>query len=136
VVEVLPGQDGPERPSALHPVDRTDATTLGAHAELWRLGHLDLGDQPAGCRIPSGELDAGRLSDQTAPAVAPDEVVRRYDWPSDSATSTPVSPCANPVTSRLRWIGTASSPTQPGQDALDVVLPQREPVVVPGGGSR
>jgi hypothetical protein len=39
----------------------------------------------------------------------------RSDWPSDSSTSTPVSPCAKPVTSRPRWIGTASSPTQPAR---------------------
>src|SRR5437762_13677837 len=40
------------------------------------LGQLNLGDQGARRRLPSGELDAGRLADHAAPSVAPDEVVR------------------------------------------------------------
>jgi hypothetical protein len=40
------------------------------------LGHLDLGDQAAGRRIPPRELDPGCLADQAAPAVAPDEIGR------------------------------------------------------------
>src|SRR5438445_320042 len=35
--------------------------------------------------------------------------------PSDSSTSTPVASCTNPVTSRSRWSGTWSSPTQPAR---------------------
>jgi hypothetical protein len=45
-----------------------------ADAQFRFLGHLHLGDQAAGRRIPPGELDAGRLPDQTAPSVAPDEI--------------------------------------------------------------
>ena len=55
VFEVLFGQYDPYRPSVLHPAD---ATTLGAHVELRLLVHVDLGDQPAGRRIPPGELDS------------------------------------------------------------------------------
>src|ERR1700738_3882822 len=62
----------PYSPCVLH---RADATTL-AHAEVRLLLHLDLGDDPTRCRVPPGELDAGRLSDHAASAVAPDEVVR------------------------------------------------------------
>jgi len=40
------------------------------------LGHLDLGDQSAGRRIPPGELDAGCLADLAASSAAPDEIFR------------------------------------------------------------
>ncbi len=68
-------QHDPVRPSARLPVDGTDATTLGAHADLRLLVHLDLGDHVAGRRVPPGEVDAGRLADHAAPSVAPDEVL-------------------------------------------------------------
>ena len=80
-------------------VDRADATAFAAHADLGLLVHLDLGDHPAGRGVQSGEIDAGLLADQTASSVAPDEVPRARDRPSDSSTSTPVSSCAKPVTS-------------------------------------
>ena len=47
-----------------------------ADAQFRLLGHLDLGDQAARCRIPPGELDAGCLADQAASSVAPDEILR------------------------------------------------------------
>jgi hypothetical protein len=53
-----------------------DALVIAAEAPLRLLGHLDLGDQAARCRIPPGELDAGGLPDQTASSVAPDEIFR------------------------------------------------------------
>src|SRR5207237_9188942 len=71
----LPEPD-PERPSALQPVDGTDATTLAAHADLRLLIHLDLGDQPAGRGIQPGEVDTGCLADQAASSVAADEKLR------------------------------------------------------------
>src|SRR5215211_1316331 len=76
VFDELFGQDDPVRLSALRRVYGTDATTLAAHAEHRLLVHLDLGDQVAGCRTPPGEPDAGRLADQAASSVAPDEVFR------------------------------------------------------------
>ena len=53
-----------------------DAVGVAAQAPFRLPGHLDLGDQVAGCRIPPGELDARRFTDQTASAVAPDEILR------------------------------------------------------------
>src|SRR5687767_9619389 len=53
-----------------------DAEGVVADAQSRLLGHLDLGDQAARGRIPPGELDAGRSTDQTASSVAPDEIVR------------------------------------------------------------
>src|SRR4029079_11999784 len=59
----------------LLPVDRTDAASLGSHADLGPFAHLDLGDHPARRRVPTDEGDAGDLADDTAPSVAPDEVL-------------------------------------------------------------
>jgi len=53
-----------------------DALVIAAEAPFRLLGHLDLGDQAARCRIPPGELDAGGLPDQTASSVALDEIFR------------------------------------------------------------
>ena len=53
-----------------------DAKGSAVDAQWRLLGHLDLGDQVAGCRIPAGELDAGRFTDQTASSVAPHEIFR------------------------------------------------------------
>ena len=54
-----------------------DAEGVAADAPFRRLlGQLGLGDQVAGCRIRSRELDAGGLADQTASAIAPDEILR------------------------------------------------------------
>src|SRR5215210_6247645 len=53
-----------------------DALVIAAEAPFRLLGHLDLGDQAARCRIPPRELDAGCLTDQAASSVAPDEIFR------------------------------------------------------------
>ena len=87
----------------LHPAEGMDAEGIAVDAPFRRLGHLDLGDQVAGRRIRSRELDAGGLADQTASAVAPDEILRPQRLAvADSSTSTPVSSCAKPVTSMPR----------------------------------
>jgi len=44
VFDLLLEQYDPVRPSTLLPVDGTDTTALGAHADLRLLVHLDLGD--------------------------------------------------------------------------------------------
>ena len=76
VVEPRLSNDDPVGPSTLFPVDGTDAAPLGAHADLRLLVHFDLGDHPTSRGIQAGEVDASGLSDQTAPAVTPDEVLR------------------------------------------------------------
>jgi hypothetical protein len=60
----------------LHLAEGMEAKGVAMDAQFRLLGHLDLGDQAAGCRIPPAELDAGCLTDQTASSVAPDEIVR------------------------------------------------------------
>ncbi len=62
----------PYAPGVLH---RADTTAL-TQAELGLLFHLDLGDDPTRRRIPAGKVDAGRLADHAAAAVAADEVER------------------------------------------------------------
>ena len=63
----------PVRPSRLSPWMPTASRRM-PHRRL--LGHLDLGDQVAARRLAAGEIDAGRLADDAAPAVAADEVRR------------------------------------------------------------
>ena len=96
------------------------------------LGQLDLGDQVARRRIPSGELDAGCLADQAAASIAPDEVlrpsrpaVRQHDV--DAGVVLRETGDLDAVVDRHLQF---ADPV--GQDALDVVLQQPEHVVVPG----
>ena len=81
------GHDDPKRPLVLvdhlavadlvlQPADAMHARVITASAQLRLLGHLDLGDQIAPRRIPSGELDAGCSTDDAASSVAPDEILR------------------------------------------------------------
>jgi hypothetical protein len=55
-----------------------DAEGIAVDAQFRLLGHLDLGDQAARRRIPSGELDAGYLPDQAASSVTPDQIFRPH----------------------------------------------------------
>jgi hypothetical protein len=109
-----------------------DAERVAADAQFRLLGHLDLGDQVARRGIPPGELDAGRFPDETAPSVAPDEVVRpqrlavgELDVDAGVVLCEPGHVAA--AMDRHRELIDPA-----GQDALDVLLPQPEPVVVPG----
>ena len=133
VFDLLFLQHDPERPSALHPVDGTDATALGAHADLRLLVHLDLGDHPAGRGIQPGEVDAGGLADQAASSVAADEVLR-----SERRVAGQLDIDAGVVLREAHHLAATKDRnpelTDPvGQDALEVALPERKPVVVAGG---
>src|SRR5918995_2719098 len=97
------------------------------------LGHLDLGDQGAGRRIPPGELDAGGLPDQTASSVAPDEIFRSQrlavgELDVDAGVVLRETRHFTSTIDRHRQLAYPA-----GQYALDVVLPQPEPVGMPGG---
>ena len=136
--DVLFGHHDPHRvdhlPSDLvHPAEGMDAEGVAADAPLRLLGHLDLGDQAARRRIPAGELDAGCLADQAASAVAPDEILRpqRLAVGQLDVDAGVVLREARHLTSAIDRHRQLADPA--GQDALDVVLPQPEPVVVPGG---
>jgi hypothetical protein len=117
----------------LHLAQRMDAEGCAAHAQCRLFGHLDLGEQAAGRRIPAGELDAGCFADHAAPSVAPDEVFRpqrmavgHLDVDAGVALRE-----ARHLTSAIDRHRQLAGPA--GQDALDVVLPQPEPIGVSGG---
>ena len=117
----------------LQPAEGMDAEGVAADAPFRLLGHLDLGDQAARRRIPPGELDAGCFTDQTASSVAPDEILRpqRLAVGQLDVDAGVVLRETRHLTSAIDRHRQLADPA--GQDALDVVLPQPEPVVVPGG---
>ena len=142
--DVLFGHHDPHRPAfrvdhlavadlVLHPAEGMDADGVVADAPLRLLGHLDLGDQVARRRIPPGELDAGCLADQAASSVASDEILR----PQRLAVGQ-LDVDAGVVLRETRHLTSAIDRHRQlvdpaGQDALDVVLPEPEPVGMPGG---
>ncbi len=117
----------------LHLAQGMDARGSAADAQFRLLGHLDLGEQAARRRIPAGELDAGCFADQTASSVAPDEIFRpqRLAVGQLDVDAGVVLREARHLTSAIERHRQLADPA--GQDALDVVLPQPEPVGVPGG---
>ena len=110
-----------------------NAQSVVADAPFRLFGHLDLGDQAARGRIPSREVDAGRLTDQTAPSVASDEIFRpqRRTAGQVDVDAGVVLRDARHLTSAIDRYGQLAGPV--GQEALDVLLRQREPVGMPGG---
>src|SRR5262245_57503232 len=110
-----------------------DANGVVAEAPFRLLGHLDLGGQPAHRWIPSSKLNAGCFTDQTPSPVAPDEIIR----PQRLAIRQ-LNIDAGVVLRKTRHFTSPSDRHRQladpfGQDALDVVLPQRAHVVVPAG---
>ena len=93
-------------------------------------GHLGLGNQVADGRIPPREVDAGFLADQAAAAVASDEVLRPQrtavgQLDVDAGVVLGEARHLTPAIDRHRQLVDPG-----GEDALDKVLRQREPVVV------
>jgi hypothetical protein len=110
-----------------------EAKGSAAHAQLRLLGHLDLGEQGARRHIPPWELDAGCLTDQTASSVAPDEILRPQRLAAgqrDVDAGVALRKAGHFAFSMDRHRQLVDPA---GQDALDVVLPQPEPVGMPGG---
>jgi hypothetical protein len=129
---MLFGQYDPEWPTALHPIDRTDAATA-PHADLRLLVHLDLGDHPAGRGIQPGKVDARRLADHAAPAVAADEILRperRVPGDVDGDAVVVLNEAHHLAATKDR----NPELTDPiSQYRLELALPKREHVVVAGG---
>ena len=71
----LLGQHDSGRRAILHLADPVAAARILVKPPFRLLGRLGFGDQPARRRIPSGERDAGRLANEAAAAVAPDEIL-------------------------------------------------------------
>ena len=119
--------------SILQPGEGLDANSVAAEAPLRLLVHLDFSDQAARCRLPPRELDAGCFTDQTASSVAPDEICRpqRVAVGQLDVDACVVLRETGHLTSAVGRHPQLADPA--GQYALDEVLPQPEPVVVPGG---
>ncbi len=107
---------------------------VAVDTELGLNAHLDLGEQRARRRVPTGEVDAGGLADE--------DCGRRRSRPGTGlATVAPAGQLdidAGVVLSEAGdarvsyWIGTRSSATQPARMPLDVALPQPEAIRVTG----
>jgi hypothetical protein len=97
------------------------------------LAHFDLGHEVAQRRIGAGELDAGGLAHQAAAAVTADQIVCAQGLAVGERQVD-----AGLVLREARHLQVSidrhSELFDPaGQDALDMALPQCEPVSVPGG---
>jgi hypothetical protein len=117
----------------LHLAEGVRAGGSAVDAQFRFLGHLDFGEQAARRRIPARELDPGCLADQTASFVAPHEILRPHraavgKLNLDAGVGLHEACHLTSAVDRDRQLVDPA-----GQDALDVLLPQAEPVVVPGG---
>jgi hypothetical protein len=98
-----------------------------------RVGDLDLGEQIARRWIPPGKLDACCFADHAASPVAPHEIPRPQELAAchlDVDTGAVLGDIRH-LTSAIERYPQLVDPA--GQYALDVVLPQRESVGMPGG---
>src|SRR5260221_7033735 len=128
--DVLLARHHPHALPILESAEAMDALAIMADAPLRLAGHLDLGNQVAGGRIPPREVDTGFLADQAATAVASDEGFR----PQRTAASQ-LDGDAGVVLGKARHLTTAIDRYRKlvdpgGEYALDALLPQREPVAV------
>ena len=112
---------------------RVRARGRATDAQFRLLGHLDLGEEAARGRVPAGEVDAGCLADQAASSVAPDEIPRAK---RPAVGQRDVH--AGVVLREAGHLGAVvdrhlqlADPAR--EDALDVLLPQPEPVGMAGG---
>jgi hypothetical protein len=97
------------------------------------VAHLDFGHEIAERRIGAGEIDAGPLAHQAATAVAADEIACAQCLAAGERNVD-----AGRVLNEACHLGVSIDRYRElldpvGQDALDVALPQREAISVPGG---
>ena len=116
----------------LLPAEGMDAVCRAVNAQRRLLRHFDLGENAAGRRIPAIKRDARRLADQAAASIAPDEIARPQPHAIEELDGD-----AGIVLHETRHLSAAVDrhpefADPPGEDAFDVFLPQRQPVIVPG----
>src|SRR5262245_27112919 len=129
--DLLFGHQNPHR-SIVRPAEGMNAEGVAADAPLRLLGYLDLGDEVAGCRVRTRRINAGGFTDKTSSTITPDQVFRiqrlaigQLDF--DAANVLGETRHLTPV------IGRYTEFINPGGEyALDMLLPQGQPVVVPG----
>ena len=113
-----------------------DANGVVPDAPVWpsarRERHLDLREQIAHRRIPAREVDARRLPDRAASAVAPDQILRPQPLAAGQVDIDPGAVLID-TCDLVFAIDRYSQFVDPaGQDALDVLLPQRKSVGMSG----
>ena len=108
----------------LRPAERVLAQRVAVDAEFGHLRHFDFRDQAARRRIAAGEFDAGRLANHAAPSVAADEVLRPQRRGVRQFYVDPgvVLGASGDLVLAVERDGQLGNP--PGEDSLDVVLPQ------------
>ncbi len=122
----------PDQP-ALSLADRVRAGRIFVKPPLRLLGHLGFGDQPACRGIPPREANAGCFANQAAAAVAPDEILcpQRLAVGEHDVGAGVILRETRDVTSAIDRHRQLPDPL--GKNALGVLLPQPEDVVVTGG---
>lgn len=95
--------------------------------------HFGLGEQIARRRLPAREVDTGRFADHAAAPVAADQILPAQGSAvgRDDVHAGVVLGAGRYPVAAVNWHTEFADPV--GQDALDVVLPQRQSVGVPGG---
>ena len=127
------GHQDADPPAILRPAEAMDADGVAANAPFRLRAHLGFSNQIAGRRIRSRKSNAGCLADQASSAVAADEILGPQrpaigQLDIDAAVILLETRNLTPATDRdVEFINPAR------EDALDVTLPKREPVIVPGG---
>jgi hypothetical protein len=118
---------------AFDPPEALGAVLVAADAPFGLVAQPDLGDERADRRVPAAELNAGQLADQAASAIASDEV------PGSQGAAVGNVGVDTAAVGRESCHLTApidrhSELVDPGgQNWLETVLWQRQPIVVPGG---
>src|ERR1700716_124374 len=111
---------------------RADATTA-TQAEFRLLLHLDLGNDPARGWIPARELDAGRLAHSAATPIATHQILSPQRCAVGQRNVDAAVVLRETGHLALAQDRNAQLIEPAGQDALEVALQQRHPIVVAGG---
>src|SRR5438128_670021 len=117
----------------LLPAEGMDAKGAPVDTQFRRLRHLDLGDQIAGGGVRSGEVDAGRLADDTAPPVAANQI-SGSQGPSAGKRDVDPESILREARHFISAIDAHLKLAHPSrQDSFDMRLPQPEAVRVASG---
>src|SRR6185503_19020600 len=116
----------------LEPAEAVKAERVVLETPLRLFGDLDFGNKLADGRVPAGKINAGRFADLAAPAIASHEIFcpqRRAVRQRDVDAGLILREIRDRAPAMDRHAEFANPISQ---QALDMVLPQREPIIVPG----
>ena len=130
--EPLLSHDAADAFAVLQPPKGIDASFAMTHAHCRFVRHIGFENQVADGRVPSREIDTGRLADKAAAAVASDKIFRSQ-YPSIVQLDINVRVILHEARYLTAAIGLHRQFGGPvGEAAFDLGLPQRERVVVAG----